>query len=95
MSSRHAIITRLKTGTIKKVYNREDGIINPTAPYVVIWKESPSVTGSLEKGFEQWRISCHVAEGFIDTLDNYVETEIKSLLHRVNLTIPVSLEVFE
>jgi len=95
VSLRAALHTKIKTGSIKTVYNREDGILNPTAPYIVIWKESPSVTAELESGLDRWRLACHVVQGDIDTLDAYIETEVQTLLDGVELVDTVTSERYD
>ena len=95
MSLRAALHTKIKTGSIKTVYNREDGILNPTAPYIVIWKESPLANAALESGLDRWRLACHVVQGAIDTLDAYIETEVQTLLNGVELVNTVTSERYD
>ena len=95
MSARQAVVAQLETGSITRVYNREDGIENPRVPYVVLWKETPTTQNVIDQGLYTYRIACHVQVGKIDQLDNYIETEVFTLLHRVQLEDPVSNNMFD
>ena len=80
-----AIITQLKPGTYTNVVARYDGIKNLVAPYVVVWESSrlQTANGQANTGFF---ISLHVERGYMDTLADYMNNELLTLLHKVNLT---------
>jgi hypothetical protein len=74
-----AIIAKLKTGTITNVIPRGDAVVNPTAPYVVVWKDSPiQLQGN--SGLNQYYVSVHYPRGYINQVDDYIENECATLL---------------
>ena len=95
MSIRQAIIDKLKTGTIARVYNRSSEVLSPDTPYVVIWQEKPTVQNSIQQGLGNWRIACHYSVGEIEDLEKYIEIEVYELLHKKKLTNEPSGDVFD
>ena len=85
MTLRKLIYDQLKTGSITNVYNREDGIENPSTPYVVLWQESDTPQ-TLSRSINNFRVAAHFEQGFIDDLDNYVRYELTDLFYGVELT---------
>lgn len=80
-----AIINKLKTGTIKTVVSRGDGVKNLTPPYVVVWEDAQVSAGNAQAngGFF---VSCHNVIGTEDDIRNYLSNEVIGLLHKINLT---------
>jgi len=79
----HAIIDRLKTGSITNVYPKGDPVVNPIPPYIYVWQKSPVMQpGSDNYGKNFYIVSVHYPQGFINYLDDYIDTELMTLLHK-------------
>jgi len=85
------IITTLKTGSLKTVVARDDFVLLPTPPYVVVW-ESNRPSGEKNSTKEIF-ISVHAQVGDIETIQDYLETEVISLLHNKKITYDTTLFV--
>lgn len=82
-----AIVTQLKTGTIKTVIRRGSITVNPSAPYVVVWgPELIPQPGHYNQGQNQYFIACHFNRGYGDDLDDYITNEVVDLLNKQILT---------
>ena len=80
-----AIITQIKTGSITNVHAKGDGEANLKPPYIIVWESSRS-----QKGYGQavggFFVSYHDVKGAQDAIDNYMNGELVTLLHKVILT---------
>lgn len=81
-----AIVNKLKTGSISRVYPRGSVTVNPEAPYVVVWQD-PLVPqpGYDNYGKNTYKISVHYQKGYINPLDDYIYNEVQALLHKQSL----------
>jgi len=83
-----AIITQLKTGSIKTVLPKGAMTTNPQPPYVIVW--GPVLIpqpGNEDRGKNQYFISVHFPRGYVNDLDNYIYNETVDLLHNERLTM--------
>ena len=83
----NAIITQLKTGSITEVITRGEGEYakNPSIPYIVVYDAVPisSVDGQIVAGVY---VDVHHRPGTLDIIDDYLDEEVVTLLHKVFLT---------
>jgi len=83
-----AIINKLKTGSITNVYPRGCVVVNPPAPYVIVWgPELVPQPGEDSRGKNQYFISVHYTRGFINQLDDYIYNEVVDLLNNIRFVM--------
>ena len=80
-----AIITQLKTGSITGVFARGDGKANLIPPYILVWEDVriQLANGQALGGFF---VSYHDVIGKQDFIDDYMNGEVTTLLHKITLT---------
>lgn len=103
-----ALITQLKTGSIKNVYTRGNYQVYPGGkdkhdlmePYVLVFDDYPvNSYYTVNNNIQPVAVEAHYPAGYITELNNYIENELMTLLHRKRLstidnTITYNFQVF-
>lgn len=86
-----AVITVIKTGSLKTVVARDDFVLLPQPPYVVVWENVRPGAG--KNSTKELFVAVHVEKGHIETMQNYLETEIIGLLHNKKIIYDTTLAI--